>query len=162
MKALRFGTFETNSSSTHSLTIVRPRHYGPLKVEPDSNRVEMHCGEFGWEREVYSSPEEKLCYLWTMFCMTELHKADSLAEIKFLPGFQLINDAVAENCNCDGISARSITHSKYGGLDCGGYIDHQSCEDYSSVQDFLDQNGMTVASFIFDDTIAIQTGNDNG
>jgi len=60
MKTIRTETFETNSSSTHSLTIggevVRP---SKLK---DTNTYTIYGGKYGWEYEIYSDPASKISY----------------------------------------------------------------------------------------------------
>ena len=60
MKTVRHNTFETNSSSSHSLTIggsvVRP---SKLK---DTNTYTIHGGEYGWGYETYSDPAFKISY----------------------------------------------------------------------------------------------------
>ena len=44
MRTVRYNTFETNSSSTHSLAV-------PKKVEHIPSDVRFHFGDFGWELE---------------------------------------------------------------------------------------------------------------
>ena len=41
MISIRYNTFETNSSSTHSLAV-------PKKVEHIPSDVRFHFGDFGW------------------------------------------------------------------------------------------------------------------
>lgn len=43
-----------------------------------------------------------------------------------------------------------------------GYIDHQSHEEYLNARNFLYQKGTTVLDFVFDPSVVLHTGNDNG
>lgn len=52
--------FETNSSSTHCITVSDKKDWKcdlPITVKP------AWYGEFGWEWETWSSVEEKLAYM---------------------------------------------------------------------------------------------------
>ena len=56
---IRKNIFETNSSSTHAVSIFRGSNYSiPEKIV-------IRPGEFGWECETFSDPESKLAYLYT-------------------------------------------------------------------------------------------------
>lgn len=58
--SIRPQSFETNSSSQHA--IVFSKDYDISKA---SEIHSVYGGEFGWEYETYTEPEEKLSYLWT-------------------------------------------------------------------------------------------------
>ena len=174
MKQIRNGVFETNSSSTHSVSISRKNSYYYNRdcledyIDYD-NKVHVEFGEFGWEVERYSLPYEKLQYIVTMLAETEGRSISSVHELFETDGFKLINDAVANYCKCDGIwinSDMKMCCYEWNGktelyLDHDGYIDHQSHEDYKSVQDFLDDYGVDAEQFIFDDGVCVITDNDN-
>ena len=55
MFSIRYSTFETNSSSTHSLAV-------PKKVEYIPFDVRFHFGDFGWQLEDCIDPAD---YLYT-------------------------------------------------------------------------------------------------
>ena len=59
MKKIRYGTFETNSSSTHAFGIVRFNRKGPV---PDKIKFIDNI-QFGWEQEIYDDPDSKFTYL---------------------------------------------------------------------------------------------------
>jgi hypothetical protein len=61
MKTIRTNCFETNSSSTHSITI--DDSY-VLKEDPRGTHVAP--GEFGWEHSKFNSFEKKASYFWTL------------------------------------------------------------------------------------------------
>ena len=60
MFKIRKGTFETNSSSTH--TIVVTKDNSKLDI-PNEIKIDLADYEFGWEYDKYYSVEEKLAYL---------------------------------------------------------------------------------------------------
>ena len=157
--------FETNSSSTHSITIESGGlTAGELRIAED-NKVHVTFGEFGWEVCDYSDQYEKLQYILTMCACTEGRNCTSPDEFYETEGYKLISSAVSEYCHCDGIEVESdINIECYDNkiyLDFDGYIDHQSC-DYSSVAEFLKENYISsVEEFIFDNGIIVHTDNDN-
>ena len=55
MRTVRYNTFETNSSSTHSLAV-------PKKVEYIPSDIRFHFGDFGWQLEDGIDPAN---YLYT-------------------------------------------------------------------------------------------------
>ena len=61
MKKIRNNVFETNSSSTHSITVGKNKNWEydilPITVNPD------WYGEFGWQFEIWGTIEEKLAYM---------------------------------------------------------------------------------------------------
>jgi hypothetical protein len=104
-----------------------------------------------------------------MLAETEGRNIQTVDELFETDGFKLINDAVADYCNCDGIWIDSnmkmdcyewdgTTHIYF---DHDGYIDHQSFEGYKSVQDFLDDYDLDITQFLFDDGVCVITDNDN-
>lgn len=175
MIQIRSSVFETNSSSTHSVSISRKnnRYFDAsslnLFIDENDNKVHVRFGEFGWEIESYNWPYDKLQYIVTMLVETEGNNITDVNELFKTDGFKLINDAVANYCNCDGIwidENMQLNSYTWDGkmhyyIDHNGYIDHQSCEDYKSVQDFLDDYGLDVTQFIFDNGVVVHTDNDN-
>jgi len=175
MIQIRKGVFETNSSSTHSVSISRKnnKYYDPSNlnvfIDEYDNKVHVKFGEFGWEIESYNLPYEKLQYIVTMLVETEGNSITCVDDLFETDGFKLINDAVANYCNCDGIwideDMRLNSYTWNGKthyyIDHNGYIDHQSCEDYKTVQDFLDDYCVDITQFIFDNGVVVHTDNDN-
>lgn len=66
MKTIRKNCFETNSSSTHSLTIFTKNKTYTKKDTKHLRGLEVECGEFGWENKTYTSPIDKASYFWTL------------------------------------------------------------------------------------------------
>ena len=176
MIQVRRGVFETNSSSTHSVSIssknsyyYHPSHLN-MFIDDCDNKVHVKFGEFGWEIASYVTPYDKLQYIVTMLVETEGNNITNIDDLFETDGFKAINDAVADYCDCDGIcidEEMCLNHYKWGDsihyyVSHDGYIDHQSCEDYKSIQDFLDDYCVeSVTQFIFDNGVVVHTDNDN-
>lgn len=175
-KQIRNSVFETNSSSTHSITFKKRGGLEPsnLIVYRNDNKVHTRFGEFGWEIKNYNLQQDKLSYLVTMLFETIRrkinHPVDPYEYIKNTDGFKKIEDTIKEYCNCDGLEIDdeiSLDYYTYGNdiryyISSEGYIDHQSCENYGSIDDFLNHYGVdNVRDFIFDSSVIVHTDNDN-
>lgn len=64
-KQIRTSIFETNSSSTHTISISRSDEYKSVLEKMSGEGIAFTSGEFGWEYEIYASTWDKACYLWT-------------------------------------------------------------------------------------------------
>lgn len=173
MKQIRRNVFETNSSSSHSVSVSNITDMysaSTLRVDND-NYVHVSFGEFGWERIDYYDPYAKLSYLVTMLIETEGNSCKSVDDLFETDGFKLINDTVANYCKCEGIrinedDMENATWTRSDGsvetyISHNGYIDHQSCEDYNNVQAFLDDYCISAEDFIFNKGVSVHTDNDN-
>ncbi len=162
-RQIRIGVFETNSSSTHTLTIAGKNNGEYFTVDPKDvpddpglaalpgdNKVHVKLGEFGWECTAFNNAYDKLSYALTMVVMTECD-GQSVYDSK---GFNDINKLIQTKLNCDGITIDNYPNGDY-------YIDHQSYDYYSSLDDFLNEYGVTLEDFIFDKNIIVITKNDN-
>lgn len=161
MRQIRNSVFETNSSSTHSVSIRNGEsRIDNLYVESD-NKVHVTFGEFGWEVEDYWDAGTKLSYLVTMiaefehldiWCSSPWDE-DTLNEtLMDSEDFRTLNATISERCDCNGIW---VDRSE-------GYIDHQSCEYYNCIQDFIDDWRIdSVEDFIFNVNVILHTDNDN-
>ena len=170
MKVIRKSVFETNSSSTHSVCIsggdISP---SCLIVDDEDNKIHVNFGEYGWGYDELTSQNERLSYLCTMLIETECNNIQSVDDIFETKGFKQINDCIKENCNCDGIvfdDDLKIKTYKSGEkdvpyVDMNGYIDHQSCEDYRNINDFLNDYHTDIMNFIFNDNVSVIIDNDN-
>lgn len=184
---IRKGVFETNSSSTHTVCVSGDlrtdyRYYvdNLLLTDPETNEqyIPGRFGEFGWERRHYKDFETKLSYLLTMAAVTnELYHDRKLTEEIFLESqdFKDINEAVVNSVNYPiRMIADSFISTDYG-IKIDGYIDHQSCEDFDNIYDFLKANGLykdkkndshdyrisVITKFLFDQNVILVTDNDN-
>lgn len=174
MKKIRNNVFETNSSSTHSLSIKLGESLENFNIPLNNiGVIEANFGEYGWGYDILDTQEAKLSYLLTMVAMTELGsdiiKTKISARDRFIntDGFQKLNNFAKQHCN--GISdsicsqlAKDAWHQNSGfKLEIDGYIDHQSCEDYNSLQDFLDDYNISIDEIILNPTAHIIIDNDN-
>jgi hypothetical protein len=138
---VRQGVFETNSSSTHSLTISESTDL--LSKPFIGEKVELNAGEYGWEFETYDSPIGKAEYLFT----------DALMG----PGCEKFP------MSCDKVQMLVRAIEEHAGVEVligstDGYIDHQSV----GICDEVWAGGIeSVKNFIFNPGCIIETGNDN-
>ena len=136
MKKIRHSVFETNSSSTHSLSIAPER--GGIKwdtLHPDeAGFIQIYEGEFGWEWETFHDPNSKASYAMTY----------AKGNVELLG---MLTQVISEHCNAP-VNLN---------IDNSGYIDHQSHDVAGDA--FVDKD--TLKRFIFDSTSYVKTGNDN-
>ena len=103
--------------------------------------------------------------------IVETENVTSMEEFYQTDGMKMINELFREVIDgCKGVLVDSNMETKsyvnYAGetreyVDHDGYIDHQSCEDYKSLRDYLDDWGIDLRRFIFDENVALHIDNDN-
>lgn len=168
MYTIREEVFETNSSSTHSVSI-KNRHgaddYNYTAEElkqyiEDDNYLHIDLGEFGWGIDTYTDAYNKLSYILTMLGeVNHILRWDSSnktsdelrSQFENTEEWNDINSFIRETLNCNGIYID----------DFDGYIDHQSYEDYNSVRSFLDDYATNLVDFIFNPYVSLIIDNDN-
>lgn len=157
MKQIRQGVFETNSSSTHSVTISNAGDkYWMPKYLP-----KIEFGEYGWEKRTYTDYTDKLSYVITMISSKyELWRglSDDSAKEEFLKTqhFLWLKDMVKDYCGLD-LEVRFM--GDYYPL---GYIDHQSENTLDAFwSDNEDEFKSKMKEFIFNEKYAFETDNDN-
>ncbi len=163
MKQVRRSVFETNSSSTHSITITHGKiANNNIRVDRDGY-IHTELGEFGWEVWDYKGQAERLSYLVTMLAVKSdvtlwcyeddesRTEKDIVEDIMKTHEFEKLSDEIGRHARCSGVI---IDPSD-------GYIDHQSHEDYRDFQDFLDQYNTNVVEFVFGRGNVVHTDNDN-
>lgn len=145
MKKIRKHTFETNSSSTHSITVSLDE---PVNIMKDLN-LYIPIGEFGWEAETYDSIGDLLSYLYTAILVTSenVEDYDYLEKIKHI-------EKILSPFNIHIEWEKPSFSSGY--LETG-YIDH-SDEIIKFVFEIFDDDDLLL-KYIFGGVI--QTGNDN-
>jgi hypothetical protein len=141
MKKIRHNVFETNSSSTHSIS-VRSDNVGTYQtLYPDKDGVlTFEGGEFGWEFAKYCDAITKAEYLVTLF---KVHNVS--------------DQALFEKVVLDHTGAKSIAYNIKEEFEA--YIDHQSREDLTSP--IFNLTYETMKDFIFNPKSLLMTGNDN-
>lgn len=151
---IRFGAFETNSSSTHSLTTGT----GKLVAQPfdkdilRAGVVRAHLGDYGWEYYRYFTAREKLDYLVSQqlqgrrVCTDLDPEADTAALLEEHPRLAMLAKVVKDYTGCR-LEIPSGTAS----------IDHDSL----GVGYEVFESEAVLKQFLFDETAYVQTGNDN-
>lgn len=150
-KQIRSSVFETNSSSSHSLTLGT----GNLVATPFSpemlraGEVPLRPGEYGWEWRRYYTAREKLGYLLTQVTDGKV-EVDTEALRESNPFFAQLYDVVKDHTGC-----RLVVEPGQGS------IDHQSARAEGAVGMKLFDDTDKLRAFLFDDTAYLETGNDN-
>ena len=136
MKSIRIGVFETNSSSSHSLTVSNGEIQKSTLSDQDGVIVGL-LGDFGWEIEHYESQSSKLSYLLTQIQYDENLTSLAKAAIKEHTGFALV---VAGE----------------------GYVDHQSSDTLNELLYGSDEEiKQNMINFVFNSGYSFDTDNDN-
>lgn len=134
---IRESAFETNSSSTHSISIARGEQLDQT-IKPNGDGViEIYDGEFGWEQEIYTSPQIKASYL-----VTHLGEGGDSG-----PEGEMLREVIKRHTR-----AKEVRF-----IHTGGYIDHQS----QNVAEQAFVNKVALAEFLFCSQSILQTDNDN-
>lgn len=133
MKTIRKGVFETNSSSTHSISLELGLEWDTIEPEKDGV-IRFYGMDFGWEWRVYND-----AYTKAEYCL-----ADKIGQEKIR---QIVEDFT-------GCPVEFMFDEDDWGI---FYIDHQSCgtakEEFDSDDELRD--------FIFNKSSILFTGNDN-
>lgn len=117
MKKVRQQVFETNSSSTHSISVCSDikNYIFDILCPNDDGQIELDGGEFGWEWEEYNDAHTKANYLSLQYQNKE--------------ELQLLTLEIMEQTG-----ANEIIYN------FNGYIDHQSNDVYPEnheIKDFI-------------------------
>ena len=145
MISVRYNTFETNSSSTHSLAV-------PKKVGHIPSDVIFHFGDFGWGREDDIDPAD---YLYTGIVTNRQEIRD-----KYLPKLKDImerNNIKAKYADYELSSYKLDDKTEYYVSSDYGYVDHDYELGY--FLEWLFEDDDRVLRFISDGLVF--TGNDN-
>lgn len=141
MKNIRHSVFETNSSSTHSVSIASDSDGILESLYPNEKGILLlKGGEFGWEWEKYNDAETKANY-----CAVFAKDSEELTE--------LLHNVIKEHTG-----AKEVKFLDEGNI---GYIDHQS--NFGEGGDALKvfDSPETLKNFIFNPRSWLFTGNDN-
>ena len=134
--------FETNSSSTHCITVSDRKDWKydlPIAVKP------AWYGEFGWEWETWSSVEEKLAYM--IRCLIAYDYTEKTLQDKIKP--------IQERLHNLGIDFELPTYNEW--LD--GYVDHEDW--YQEEMENIYNNDNDLLNFLLSEYSYIEGGNDN-
>ena len=151
---IRQGVFETNSSSTHAISICR------YDKQPIPKSLYFGFGAFGWENEVYDDYESKAAYLWTAVCGHYIYEDDR-------PKIEEIKEKLTKILNDYGVESIQFANGEYVDNSWGdsrylkfdGYIDH-GWELIKWVENMLEDPDLLIG-YLFNTESFVNTGNDN-
>lgn len=155
---IRRGVFETNSSSSHSLTIPDDLTDLNLFYAGIPRTIDVELGYYGWEEETYTSPAVKLSYLFSG--LNYGYHDDSA------PNFNLVDEILKSNKQMSvyikylkeewGCTVKIHVPEGAKPYDVG--VDHQSVGtlDFNTFSNFDE-----LTKFIFDRRAEVITDNDN-
>jgi hypothetical protein len=151
---IRQGVFETNSSSTHAISICK------YEGQPIPESIYFGFGEFGWDDEVYDDHESKAAYLWTAVCGHYYYEDDK-------PKIEEIKAALTKILNDNGVKSVEFAtgeyvesyNKEYKYLRFDGYIDH-GWELIKWVENMLEDPDLLIG-YLFNTESFVNTGNDN-
>lgn len=148
---IRRGVFETNSSSTHSISIDTSERF--IKIP---KKLVFKAGEYGWEFHRYSSAEDKASYLFTgIIDAYQKEEAEKYLDI--------IKEWLEEE-GVEEIEFPEITYSEEGWSSKVNGSDYFYVDHASELLDFLEwifQTKDHLIRFLFSPRSFIATGNDN-
>ena len=139
-KAIRTNIFETNSSSTHTISI--SRNFDATKYQFPKTLV-FQGGEFGWEVEIYDDVDSRCRYLYTALC--SIYEGNELEAKK---------KHIEEVLQKYGVVAAFAKFEYYD----DGYIDHYN--GTIELINYVFENENNLLNYLFGDTF-IYTYNDN-
>ena len=171
---IRRGVFETNSSSVHSVSIVKDNFKCSLP-----KKFVINCdGEFGWEWDTYDDSASKAAYLYQAIKYYTEKNANANDEKERL---QDLMDKFIGNLESYGIEVEcTYRFTKIASMEIGpnenyyyavfvdengneppvdGYLDHGS--KTKEFVDYVLSSPENTVKFIFDNRCYIETGNDN-
>ena len=171
---IRRGVFETNSSSVHSISIIKDNFKGSLP-----KRFVINCnGEFGWEGDTYDDSTSKAAYLYQAIKYYTEKNVNVNDEKERIQGLM---DKFIGNLESYGIKVvcpyrfTKITSMEIGPNENydyvtfvdengnepadNGYLDHGS--EAKEFVDYVLSSPENTVKFIFDYRCYIETGNDN-
>ncbi len=145
-RVVRHQAFETNSSSSHSISIASGNFVVDAIHLNDDGLVEICAGEFGWGVENYFDAATKASY-----CLTYLKQSRGL---NVDHRFEMLREVVLKETG-----AKDIVYVPVGDsvISEWGYIDHQSNE----VCQEAFESAETLRQFIFNPESRLHICNDN-
>jgi len=150
MKKIRNAVFETNSSSSHSISVSDVNSdelMDNVMVMDENDNVVVEPGEFGWEEEVYNDSVTKASYMLTYI---KNYCGDRESEFE-----EMLKDVIKEQTGCNDVIFNESGDKYYN----YGYIDHQSSSN--DQLHWVFENKETLRQFIFNRESILETDNDN-
>ena len=144
MNKIRHKVFETNSSSTHSISI-DTNNIGLMEIlfPDDEGNIVLNGGEFGWCHETFYAAVDKASYMAIYAQEWGGPNKDQFIE-------------TLKNVIKVQTGAKDVI---FNFTDESSYIDHQSVENHD--YDYLFEDERLLRLFIFSKNSFLRTGNDN-
>ncbi len=179
MIVIRKNVFETNSSSSHSLSIKRNRsgkydYNIPLQKNGNCPIIFGRDYDFGWGDAVYCDTYAKLNYLACMAFECHNHlmykigrePLSNLDDVLKIKDMKKLSSVLKKNIKgFTGLVINSVDFSRYRMSPQSLYllesIDHQSWEDYKNIDEFLKKYNISLENFLFNPAVKLIIGNDN-
>lgn len=158
MKNIRNGVFETNSSSTHSVSISSGCAVYDTLVPDDDGNIVLTGGQFGWEWETYTDPQTKANYA-AVYC-SETTESTFERAAKYM---EMLIKVIKEHTGAKNVVFNLTTdweEARKLGVETS-YIDHQSAIYEGGDCDFAFKDEETLKNFLFNPASKLETGNDN-
>lgn len=137
----RHGVFETNSSSTHSISIHKSTLFDTTLYVDEDGVCTITPGKFGWEMERYTDAGTKASY-----CLTYCWRNGDSTKL------DMLREVIQFHTNC-----KNVQFVQLDGYSPEGYIDHQS----SDVAEDAFESKNALRAFIFNSRSVLTTDNDN-
>ena len=155
MIQIRQGVFETNSSSTHAISICE--FHSNIEL-PEVVLFETNQ-DFGWEFEDYTDVYSKANYLWLAICYkySTLGDEDELIRAKATLTQYLERIGVRAEFEDRRYVEYDWLDDKY--IDMRGYIDHP--DDLYELVDAVLERPELLYGYLFNSESMVSTGNDN-
>lgn len=164
---IRTSIFETNSSSTHTISISRSDEYKSVLEKMSSEGISFTSGEFGWEYEVYSNTWDKASYLWTGIIKSDYYKKDEVEKIKenikivlnkygISPSFEPYKE---DSYNWGDEKRFYLTFDKFAYVDHGNDLDTWLDAMFPNKGEDIDEE--LLLEYLFNSNSYVATGNDN-
>lgn len=151
MKKVRLSAFETNSSSTHSITIAFG-DYAADSLTVEDGVCSIYTGEFGWGVDVFRDAQTKAAYCLTWLMNECGHRKDEFVD--------LFREVIMDNTGAKEVQfVPEYTEKTKTEWDWHqwGYIDHQSSD--VCLEAFRDREHLE--RFIFHPKSTLVIDNDN-
>lgn len=145
----RHKVFETNSSSTHSISI-QQGDFKPDRLSSSCGALKIFAGEFGWEHDTHSDPLSKASY-----CLTYVKTGGDQDGSREAMLREVLEEETGEK-----VEFVPIGHDTTYGPDWG-YIDHQSHFGDRDACGYAFESKESLRAFIFNPKSFLVTDNDN-
>lgn len=152
MKTIRQSVFETNSSSSHSVTIATGYDASYPRSRFENEVLTVSRGKFGWDRARYDDFDTKVSHAFTLAAPYKWCSNGKRDEHFVIPKDDKRLKMLKR------VLIRELKPKKLIFLDNDGYVDHQSQDLILDIFESED----TLKAYLFNYNSELVTDNDNG